>query len=269
MLAAAFLCSNILAQAIAPAPPQGFKLATDVDVLRSGPGDIDDVDYVVTLVKDKVRVETREEFATRERTEWNSTPKAKPMHSISLGNATGLWNPGIGAKVADGWIHGWDAGEFGGGLYWFSTDGSRYKKIDSRNTQFIALTSKGVFAFQALNHLMFSYSRFVKVEKANGSWTENLVSDMHDCPSAVLFAEKRFLHVGPNYISTMELDGTQRSVFRWMRGLTPGGFVRRKNGEIWMGNSRSILCLVPEEGGQYKHFWFRPTKPAKQALPSH
>lgn len=269
MLAAAFLCSNILTQSIAPDPPRGFKLASDREIWQLGSPDLDDESYEVTLVKDKVRVETRVEYVAREEKEWKAKPKTEPKHSIFLGHATGHWEIGMGAKVSDGWIHGWDAGEFGGGLYWFSADGSKFKKIGDRNTQIVTKTSKGVFAFQSLNHLMFSYSRFIKVEQVKGLWKEVLVTDLHDCPSAVLFVEGRFLYIGPKYVSTMELDGTQRLIYRSPRQLMPGGFYQRKNGEVWMGSSRSILCLVPEANGQYKHFWFRPTKPAKQALPSH
>ena len=33
--------------------------------------------------------------------------------------------------VADGWLVGFNAGEFGGGLWWFSFDGKRSKRISS------------------------------------------------------------------------------------------------------------------------------------------
>lgn len=266
MLAAVFLCSNILTPAIAPAPPKGFRLASDREIWQLGSPDLDDESYEVTLVKDKVRVETRAEYVAREEKEWKVKPKTGPKHSIFLGHATGHWQIGVGAKVSDGWLHGWDMGEFGGGLYWFAPDGSKYLKIDTRNTEAVTNTGKGVFAFQALNHMMFSYSRFIKIVKIQGKWKEVLVTDLHDCPSEILFLGDRFLYVGPRYVSTMELDGTQRLIYRSPRQLMPGGFYQRKNGEIWMGNSRSILCLVPEVNSQYKHFWFRPTKPTKPAL---
>lgn len=230
---------------------------------RLGSVDYTDVDYEVTLVNDLVRVEDRVTFVARERKEQSTQKPPKPGHSIFLGHATGQWSMGVGARVEDGWIHGWDAGEFGGALYWFSRDGETYKKIDSRNTLGVTVTSKGVFAFQSLNHLMFSYSRFVKVEKSDGAWQVRQVTDLHDCPQAILFTGKRFLYVGPRYVSTMELNGTQRLVYRSPREMRAGGIYERKNGEVWIGNSRSVLCLSPKEDGAYKHYWFRPIKPTK------
>ncbi|MBC8064555.1 MAG: hypothetical protein H7Y17_06980 [Chlorobia bacterium] len=261
MLAAALLCTVSGIQAGAPKPPKGFRLASDLEMWRLGPIDHMDVDYEVTLVKDQVRVETRVEFVAREDREWKAKKPSKPKHSIFLGHATGTWSMGVGARVEDGWIHGWDMGEFGGALYWFSKGGETYKKIDGRNTVAVTATSEGVFAFQSLAHFMFRYSRFIKLEKAKGAWQARLVTDLHDCPQAILFTGKRFLYVGPEYVSTMKLDGTQRLVYRSPREMRAGGIYQRRNGEVWIGNSRSVLCLSPKGNGEFKPYWFRPVKP--------
>lgn len=240
-----------------PEAPPGFHLVEEREIwlLREHAGD----SYVVTLVNDQVKVETDSHYYARLDKEYKANPQ-KAMHKIFLGHGSGRWSPGDGVKVPDGWIHGWDVGEFGGGLYWFSPKGEKYEKIDDRNTGFVGATSKGVFAFQGLEHMMFRYSRFVKLERGKNGWTSRLVTDLHDCPRAYLNLGDRFLYVGTQYISTMELDGTQRLVYR-----TPGKFwansmSQRKNGEIWMGSSQTILCLSPEPGGKYKPYWFMPAK---------
>jgi hypothetical protein len=262
MLAAALVC----ALSVLPHAPPGFRHASEVEIWRLGPIDHTDVDYEVTLVNDKIRVETRVEFVERTDREWKLRNQSKPKHKIFLGHASGLWRIGDGVKVSDGWIHAWDAGEFGGGLYWFSPDGEKYRKIDGSNTLNVTKTEKGIFAFQASNHLMFGYARFIKVEPKNGSWSPKLITDMHYCPQAILFDTNRFIYAASDFVSTMELDGTQRLLYRSAREIRAGGFCQRKNGELWLGSSRSVLCLSPKADGKYSPHWFRPIKPTTPNL---
>ena len=251
-----------------PIAPSGFRQASEVEIYRLGRLDyLTDVDYEVTLVNDKVRVETRVDFVARERKEAEKNPALDPVHKIDLGQSYGIWNPGDGVKVSDGWLQGWDMGEFGGGLYWFSKGGKRFAKIDRRNTSSVTRAAKGVYAWQGSDHMMFRYSRFVRLEYAKEEWSVHLVSDLHEVPRALIFNSDHFLYVGTEYVSTMELNGTQRLIYRSPRELRPGGFYKRRNGELWLGTSRAILCLSPVGNRNYKPFWFRPIE--KQDSPGH
>jgi hypothetical protein len=244
---------------MAPGTPPGFRPASEVEIWRLGEIDyLKDTFYEASLVGDKLRIESRSEMVARQRKEMSRLVEPEPMHKIHLGGGYALWSPGTGTRVSDGWIAGWDMGEFGGGLYWFPPKGEKLKRIDKRNTRFITSTPKGLFAFQSLAHMQFSYSRFVKIEKGGDAWSVRLVTDLHDVPSEFLFDKTRFIYIAREFVSTVEFDGSQRLIYRSVRELFTGGFCRRRNGEIWTGTSRAILCLTPDLQGGYRPFWFRP-----------
>lgn len=242
-----------------PEAPKGFRHASDLEIWRLGSTQIDDVCFEVTLVNDRVRVETRADFVARMRQAVAAEKSSEPKHKIFLGHATGTWSPGEGVKVADGWLQGWDVGHYGGGLYWFSIDGSKYKKLDDHHTSALTTTPKGIYAFQGAAFFELRYSRFVQVEQVDGQWCVRVITDLHEAPQAIHYTGGRYLYVGSQYVSTMELNGTQRVIVRSARELVAGGMVERKNGEVWIGNSRSLLCLQPIGNAAYQHYWFRPT----------
>lgn len=217
MLAAAFLCSLGAVFSATPTPPAGFRPASDLEILRLFGTSNDDTCYEVTLVNDRVRVETRVGFVARERREQASRKEVEPRHKIAFDSFTGWWSPGDGLKVKDGWLMGWHTSHYGGGLYWFSEDGNSYKKVDARYTRGLAETSTGIFAFQSSAFFELSYSRFVKLKQEDSRWTVHLVTDLHDAPQEILALKDRFIYVGPQYVSTMELDGTQRVIVRSSR----------------------------------------------------
>ena len=47
-------------------------------------------------------------------------------------------------RTADGWLVGFDAGEFGGGLWWFNNEGDDNRKLLSENMHSILQTTNGV-----------------------------------------------------------------------------------------------------------------------------
>src|SRR6266853_6441861 len=56
-------------------------------------------------------------------------------------------------RTADGWLIGFDAGEFGGGLWWFNNDGSVVRKLLPLNVHSILETPGGTFVLAGLAHL--------------------------------------------------------------------------------------------------------------------
>ena len=72
----------------------------------------------------------------------NSTPR--PVNFVALSAF---------ARVDDGWLIGFNHGEFGAALYWFSLDGNRnYKISDHQVVDFIS-TPDGFLAVEGLAHL--------------------------------------------------------------------------------------------------------------------
>jgi hypothetical protein len=91
-------------------------------------------------------------------------------HQAALPDIIRFRNVEVGTKgyrsveqVADGWLVGLDVGEFGGGLWWFSSDGKANKKLSAENIVGFAKTSTGVLAFTGLAHLGFDNGKVLKV----------------------------------------------------------------------------------------------------------
>jgi len=72
-------------------------------------------------------------------------------------------------KVKDGWLVGFNRGEWGGALYWFSPDGTdRYKISDHQIVDFIQ-SGDSVLAIQGLAHLSLSEGSILRVFKTSGA----------------------------------------------------------------------------------------------------
>lgn len=257
-IALAFALLATPLQAAGPIPA-GFKPTSGPELTQRN-DDSRTADYMVTLVGDKLRVETRVDWVKR-------TTKEAALHrslhppkvSFRDDMARIDWSPGDGVQVDGGWLWGYDVGEFGGGLYWFAPDGKSHLRLDHRNTPILAKTSKGLFAVQALTHMMFWYSELVEVTKGATGWTSRRITDLHVTPRQIIQVGDRFVYTAANYVSTLETDGSQHEIYRsWPE---PGfeSMVRRTNGEIWIGAATALLRLTPKANGDYSSQWFMKT----------
>lgn len=61
-----------------------------------------------------------------------------------------------------GWLAGFDAGEFGGGLWWFSRDGSKTIEVLSENVHAIYQINSTILILTGLNHLGLNYGHLYR-----------------------------------------------------------------------------------------------------------
>jgi len=213
-------------------------------------------DYVVTLAGDRVRVETRVAWVARKRKE-QKEPPADVV--IKQAQATFRWHKGDGVKVDDGWLVGYDAGEFGGGLYWIDEKNLSKRLISDRRTPFLAKTARGIFAIQSYSHFSFGYSQLVALDLKEGTWHTQAITDLHSNPVSIVLEGDRFILAQSKYVTTLETNGRQREIFRPTQLI--GGFliesmVRSPNGEIWIGSQNAVVCLQPRGPDNYSPYWF-------------
>ena len=91
------------------------------------------------------------------------------------------------AVVDDGWLVGFNQGEFGAALYWFSHDGkSSYKISDHQVVDFFSL-SNSVYAIEGLAHLSLSQGSVICITRSNDSkhWQATSVAKLPFAPYAV------------------------------------------------------------------------------------
>lgn len=91
------------------------------------------------------------------------------------------------AAVDDGWLVGFNDGEFGAALYWFSIDGKRnYKVSDHQVVDFYSLKD-GLYAIEGLAHLTTSRGSVIRIarSKPGAQWRATTVVELPFAPYSV------------------------------------------------------------------------------------
>ena len=174
----------------------------------------------------------------------------------------GLAGKRIVARAEDGWIVGFNAGEFGAGLWWFSRDGKRRQKISHDNVIDLIPTASGLLAIEGLAHGGISRGKIVRLSrKKDGGWVTDPFLDLGHGPqvattdadgSLVIATTNRLLRVAP---ASKKLDVLLDKVF-W-GGLYPNSIVIVPSGTIYLG-MRHGIAKVEKAGANYKVHWLLP-----------
>jgi hypothetical protein len=86
--------------------------------------------------------------------------------------------------VRDGWLVGFNEGEFGAALYWFSSDGQRsYKIADDQVVDFMS-TPQGIIAIQGLPGMEDCSVVRLAPEAKSGRWTSTKIKSLPDAPKS-------------------------------------------------------------------------------------
>jgi len=113
-----------------------------------------------------------------------SKPSVRPTFTPKAGGFSG---GSAFAQVDDGWIVGFNQGEFGAALYWFSFDGKRsYKISDHQVVDFFSL-SEGIYAIEGLAHLSMSEGSVIRItrSKTGAPWEAVSVVKLPYAPYSV------------------------------------------------------------------------------------
>lgn len=100
----------------------------------------------------------------------------------------GLAGEWFSAWVPDGWLIGFNAGEFGVGLWWFSPDGKTRYKVSGDQVSGFFQTGGGLLALEGIAHGVTSRGRIIRLNKGpDGLWRSAAFVDLGGSPeSAVL-----------------------------------------------------------------------------------
>lgn len=88
-------------------------------------------------------------------------------------------------KVDDGYLVGFDNGEFGGSLYWFSKDGKQKDKIARKNIKQFVWRNNLLYAIAGLNHMGSDYGSIHLITNPNGKWAVKDYLTLPNAPMAV------------------------------------------------------------------------------------
>jgi hypothetical protein len=164
------------------------------------------------------------------------------------------------AQVDDGLLIGLDVGEFGGGLWWFSSDGKNSKKLSDENVLGFAKTSWGILAIGGLAHMGSDYGHVLHVGAgADGNRRIETLSNLGAAPRAFVVESSDSILV----LTTRELvrvrgDGAMQHLFPVnYESLYPNSMTLGPAGILHVGMRHFVTRLTPM-GDKYKEEWYVP-----------
>jgi hypothetical protein len=163
-------------------------------------------------------------------------------------------------RVGDGWLVGIDAGEFGGALWWFSSDGRSSNRLADENVIGFAESSKGVLAPAGLAHMGTDAGKVLRItEGAAGRRKVETLADVGAAPMAFAAESPDALLVVTNsgLVRVRTSGVVEHLLHSNYQLLYPNSMTLSPSGVVHVGMRHFITRLTPSGGG-YKEEWFVP-----------
>jgi hypothetical protein len=162
-------------------------------------------------------------------------------------------------KLGNGWLVGFNAGEFGGGLWW-SDESGHAKKLTDENVRALIPRSEAVLVFTGLAHLGVDEGKIYSFGR-NGHSELSLIADIGSEPSAAVMGDAETVliatHVGVARLTTAnKVEYLYRN--RAMESLYPNSLVEDAGGNVVVGMRFYVLRLERNSTG-YQDVWYIPT----------
>ena len=176
--------------------------------------------------------------------------------------AEGLQGQRSSLKVDDGWLVGFDGGEWGGALWWFSPDGRRRLRLGDAAVSVLVGTPSGPLAFENLPR----GSRAVRLAPdPTGGWTRQVIGRLRQETyaavgdsdgSLIVLTEERLQRFAPGTGKTETLvdDGVWDSLY-------PNSMVIAPSGAVFAGMRHGVARIEKmEKEDEYRVTWLLPDK---------
>jgi hypothetical protein len=150
--------------------------------------------------------------------------------------------------VSGGFLVGFDAGEWGGSLYWFSRDGSSQKKLAGENVRgLVALSPDTALAIEGLAHLSLSEGAVRWLERKQGAYESAGLTRLPDAPQIHVARSDTLYLLTTSSLVRLGRD-RQVTVIQPVRtaGLYPDSMAVDASGALWIGMRQLVLRLSPE-----------------------
>ncbi len=166
-------------------------------------------------------------------------------------------------KVRDGWLLGFNAGEWGGSLWWYSANGKqRYRISYDQITQFLP-TKRGLFALEGLAHMSLSFGQIIEIRRdKKGHWTSSRFVDLGHAPyvgvvdsagNFIVSTTHNVIEVHPDKIQNVLLPVVFWSCF-YPRSIALG-----PSGDIYLGMRHGVV-RIHAVNFTYTADWLLPNK---------
>jgi hypothetical protein len=172
-------------------------------------------------------------------------------------------------KVDSGYIVGFDAGEHGGALWWFSPTGD--KRVQLADVNIVGLTELrvGLVALSGLSHMGMSEGKLLRITREHdgpgheGAWSATPWIDMHGAVDA-------FVRESPESMLVLSATGLDRvtacgDVTRIATTnydvLYPSSIAIDSNGIVYVGMRQFVTRFVPAADGYHEEWLTREDCP--------
>ena len=174
-------------------------------------------------------------------------------------------------QTSDGWLIGFDAGEFGGGLWWFSQDGGETRKLLSDNVKAIYTTRQGTLVLTGLSHLSYddgSVYRFTdSPDKVTITWLSTLgrspeASTLDGAGNVIVATTHSVLQVNPSGEVKRLYEPEEELVYPTSVQVDPSGVIA-------VGMRFFVLRVIRGDSGVYRGEWLMSKKCAAFRLANY
>lgn len=171
------------------------------------------------------------------------------------------------AKAGDGWLVGFDAGEWGGGLWWANDSGRDKRMLIEENVHAIISRGPELLVFTGLgyggmdNGRVYSYR---PTPRKVGELVE--ISNLDSAPDAALIdTHGTVLIAAQTRISALDTSNHVRVLFQNsdMALLYPNSIVEDQGGNVVIGMRFFVLQLKLRFDGTYAPAWYVPDRCSK------
>lgn len=143
---------------------------------------------------------------------------------------------------------GFNAGEWGGTLWWFSDTGKESYKISDDQIVGFMVRGDALFAIEGLAHLSISEGKVIKIVKNEKSGKYESVSylTLPEAPDAVvLYKDGSFLIVTTASLVKIPLDGKIEKLLEntFWRALYPNSVVVDSRGDFYIGMRQGVAKI--------------------------
>ncbi len=170
----------------------------------------------------------------------------------------------LATPVTNGWIASFNKGEFGGSVWWFSTDGKEHYRISEENIEAFVPTTLGLFMLEGLAHGNADEGSLRRlVQGRDGRWSSELFVDLGDPPFAATKEADGTLMVVTNQ-RLFKIDLASKRADRlvdhaFWQSLYPNSIVIDPMGQVWVGMRHGVAQLS-HLGPVPKTKWLLPSK---------
>ena len=178
---------------------------------------------------------------------------------------TELKKPSVVQPVRGGYLVGYNRGEFGGGLYWFSADGRKHARLAPpagahsewfpENVHAIAEHEGSFFVFQGLSHLGSRLGRVLRVRPTEKGWRADVFVALDATPDAVLQERSgSWLMASTDGVSRITTSGAVKRLWGSSDVLVdtyPSSIARSADGSVYVGMRAWVLRLTWSQADPY------------------